>query len=231
MATKIGPIPFGVRAEVKEMADEILLKGFVKTEWFCQRIEQYGGVFDTKLLKKIGELTECTLTYNSEARMITVVGPAQEACHHAITKLDKVRDYEVSRPSHVSYQPPLTHLRFPSSTTPTPTKSTSSTPKSTLTTHPSPPPSKKSTTSPSTKTPSWISPPTPPPTLALTTPSHCPVSCAAPSSTISAVPSVLCRCRRSRSPQLRRHRGEGSLRCLRNIGLRGGGNWIRWWEW
>ncbi|KFY90110.1 hypothetical protein V498_06160, partial [Pseudogymnoascus sp. VKM F-4517 (FW-2822)] len=95
LATKIGPIPFGVRTEVKEVADDVLLKGFVKTEWSCQRIEQYGGVFDTKLLKKIGELTECTLTYNSEARMITVVGPAQEACHHAITKLDKVRDYEI----------------------------------------------------------------------------------------------------------------------------------------
>ncbi|OBT53799.1 hypothetical protein VE04_05667, partial [Pseudogymnoascus sp. 24MN13] len=95
LATKIGPIPFGVRTEIKEAADEVLLKGFMKTEWSCPRIEQLGSLFSTQLLARIGQLTECTLTYNSEARMITIVGPDQETCHRAILKLDKVRDYEV----------------------------------------------------------------------------------------------------------------------------------------
>ena len=106
MATKIGPIPIGVRNEVKEAADEVLLEGFLKTEWSCPRIEQLGGVFDRKLLRQIGELTQCTLTYNSESRKVTVVGHDQEACHRAIIKLDKVRDYEV-RPlpqPHTTYR-------------------------------------------------------------------------------------------------------------------------------
>ncbi|KFY19227.1 hypothetical protein V491_04535, partial [Pseudogymnoascus sp. VKM F-3775] len=94
LATKIGPIPFGAQNEVKEAADEVLLQGFMKSEWSCPRIEQLGGLFGNKLLRRISELTECTLTYNSEARKITVVGPNQEACHGAILKLDKVRDYE-----------------------------------------------------------------------------------------------------------------------------------------
>ncbi|OBT81812.1 hypothetical protein VE02_09418 [Pseudogymnoascus sp. 03VT05] len=95
LAAKIGPIPFGVRTEIKEAEDEVLLKGFMKTEWSCPRIEQLGGVFGTQLLAKIGQLTECTLTYNSESRIITIVGPDQETCHRAILKLDKIRDYEV----------------------------------------------------------------------------------------------------------------------------------------
>ncbi|ELR02756.1 hypothetical protein VC83_04479 [Pseudogymnoascus destructans] len=95
LATKIGPIPFGVRSAIKEAQDEVLLQGFMKTEWSCPRIEQLGGVFGTKLLGKIGQLTECTLTYNSELRIIKIVGPDQETCHRAILKLDKVRDYEV----------------------------------------------------------------------------------------------------------------------------------------
>ncbi|KFY62559.1 hypothetical protein V497_02312, partial [Pseudogymnoascus sp. VKM F-4516 (FW-969)] len=95
LVKKIGPIPFGVRSDAAEASDDILLEGFMKTEWSCPRIEQLGGLFSTKLLRQIGELTECNLTYNSESRMITVVGPYQEACHAAILKLDKVRDYEV----------------------------------------------------------------------------------------------------------------------------------------
>lgn len=94
-----------MRTEIKEAADEVLLEGFLKTEWSCPRIERLGGIFNTKLLRQIGELTECTLTYNSESRMITVVGPDQETCHHAILKLDKVRDYEVSPPPPIFPQP------------------------------------------------------------------------------------------------------------------------------
>ncbi|KFY72329.1 hypothetical protein V499_07517 [Pseudogymnoascus sp. VKM F-103] len=110
LATKIGPIPFGVRTEIKEAADDALLKGFMKTEWSCPRIEQLGSLFSTQLLVKIGQLTECTLTYNSEARMITIVGPDQETCHRAILKLDKVRDYEV--PLFNNPFPNQTHLFY-----------------------------------------------------------------------------------------------------------------------
>ncbi|KFZ03384.1 hypothetical protein V502_10998 [Pseudogymnoascus sp. VKM F-4520 (FW-2644)] len=125
LATKIGPIPIGVRNEVKHAADEVLLEGFLKTEWSCPRIEQLGGVFDRKLLRQIGELTQCTLTYNSELRKITVVGLDQEACHGAIIKLDKVRDYEV--PLFNNPYPNQAHLFYAEehtefSTVPTPLK-------------------------------------------------------------------------------------------------------------
>jgi hypothetical protein len=88
----------------------------MKTQWSCPRIEQLGGVFGTTLLGKIGQLTECTLTYNSESRIITIVGPDQETCHRAILKLDKVRDYEVSPPFPFPtphHQPPLTIPQVP----------------------------------------------------------------------------------------------------------------------
>ncbi|KFY18671.1 hypothetical protein V493_08426, partial [Pseudogymnoascus sp. VKM F-4281 (FW-2241)] len=110
LATKIGPIPFSVRTEAKEAVDEGALEGFLRTEWSCPRIEQLGGVFDTKLLKQIGELTGCTLTYNSESRVIIVLGPNQEACHRAILKLDKVRDYEV--PIYNNPYPNQAHLFY-----------------------------------------------------------------------------------------------------------------------
>ena len=79
----------------------------MKTEWSCPRIEQLAGVFGTTLLGKIGQLTECTLTYNSESRIIKIVGPDQETCHRAILKLDKVRDYEVS--PHSPFPPHTTN--------------------------------------------------------------------------------------------------------------------------
>jgi hypothetical protein len=105
-----------VRSDAAETSDDILLEGFMKTEWSCPRIEQLGGLFSVKLLRQIGELTECNLTYNSESRMIAVVGPYQEACHAAILKLDKVRDYEASSP--FIYQPPLAASNTPTGHSP-----------------------------------------------------------------------------------------------------------------
>ncbi|KFY14765.1 hypothetical protein V492_02429, partial [Pseudogymnoascus sp. VKM F-4246] len=110
LVTKVGPIPFGVRNELKEASDDVLLEGFLKMQWSCAKIELLGRVFDTKLLRQIGELTECTLTYDSESRVIKVVSLDQEACHRAIVKLDKVRDYEV--PLHNNPYPNQAHIFY-----------------------------------------------------------------------------------------------------------------------
>jgi hypothetical protein len=84
---------------VETPSENGLIQGSARAKWSCPRIEQFiEKVFHEKLLRQIGELTDCNLSYDEQSRKILIVGfvgSFEVDCHRAIQKLDRIRDFDV----------------------------------------------------------------------------------------------------------------------------------------
>lgn len=94
---RIAPLLSTDENQVKDPSDDgRLIEDKGRAKWSCPMIELLiEQIFHEKLLRQIGKLTDCTLSYDVQSRKVLIVGSFELDCHRAIQKLDKIRDYDV----------------------------------------------------------------------------------------------------------------------------------------
>jgi len=93
---RIAPLLSGDENQVEGPSEGHLIEDECRIKWSCPRIELFvEQIFHETLLRQIGKLTDCTLSYDGQSRKILIVGSFEVDCHRTIQKLEKIRDNDV----------------------------------------------------------------------------------------------------------------------------------------